>query len=208
MKYHCTLSLLMLAFVISCDEGGLIFIADSNEADVLTVDTSQVPDVSEEQALDSEDAVETDVFSGNVQPLFDIPQKSFRFETGGHADEAILVDVIAKDLPAIFGIALRIEWDSSVAELIDTEIEPLFGENAVYKAGVVRKGSLAIGMAYLGRKKGNERVLEGDVKVATLKFRPTSLSPFRISFFTPRCLIIDRSLSRVEVTYLSAIVNP
>jgi hypothetical protein len=212
MKLTATFGAILLAafLAVACDDGGVIAL-DPGADDATATDEAIAGD-AEVEAFEATpepgplDTVPTD----KVEQVPYIPDSSFRFEMSGRDGDTILVDVIARQVPPVFGIALRVEWDPEAADMLDPSMEPLFGDEpaAIYRSAPVRPGSLTIGMAYLGRKKGTERPLDGDVKVATLRLRPKTGKPFILSFFGPRCLLVNRNLEKVGATWLSSTVYP
>ncbi len=219
---RCVVVMLVVSWV-SCDSGGVVP-RDTTAPDEVVADEGFLSD--QEAWPDMEDHQVDEAWTGDTvspddsalpdmgpevtmvpQPY--IPAKSFRLEPAGREGDALVVHVVAHEFPALFGVALRVEWDPSVLDLRETSIVPVFGEEegtAVSRAALVRPGSLALAWAFLGSKQ--EAPLPADTRMATLTFgvlRPAS-SP--LSFFAPRCLVLTRRLDRVEAVYLGAQVAP
>ena len=207
MRRHVLWILVALACALPAACGSDVPAAIDGDVDALAPDGA--PDTA---SVDGDaDSVGADAtLVDTVQQIPFIPASSFRFEMAGRDGDALLIDVIGRDVPAVFGIALRIEWDPAAAQLLNTSLEKLFGDDtaAVYRSALLRPGSLTLGMAYLGVKKDSARALDGDVKVATLKMKPAASAPFVLSFFGPRCLLVTRYLGKVEATWLSATAYP
>lgn len=151
-----------------------------------------------------------DVPRDALLPAEYVPAGSFRFRMAGRDGAAFRVEVVARDFTALFGIALRVEWDPSKATLAGVETLPVFGDEgegaAVYRAAEVHPGSLALGLTH--RYYLWEADLAGDVVVATLRLRPVDGTPVGLSFYAPRSLVLDNDLGRVDATYLPAILYP
>lgn len=216
--------LLVLAAIAwtSCDSGGVI-VWDTNASDAALdgpspseTDPPPVGGDTPTDAAANDDLPPSDPWPQPevgpevaLNPIPYIPPRSFRIEPAGRDGDSLLVHVVARDLPAVFGIALRIEWDPEVLHLRETMLEPVFGENgssAIYKAAEVQPGSLALAWSFLGSKK--EAPLSGDVRLATLKLGVVRAGTTSITFFGPRCLVLTRRLDRVESVYLSAVASP
>lgn len=204
----------------ACDSGGVIsrdvFAPDAaspDEGPGLVVDTLEDPGVAESLDVTLDDPLfDTPVADAGpevtVIPRPYIPAKSFRLEPAGWEGEYLVVHLVARDFGAIFGVALRVEWDPSVLVLQDASLEPVFGEEgkaAIYRAAEVRPGSLAMAWALLGSK---EFAISKDVRFATLKFAVQRPTFSEIAFFEPRCLVLTRRLDKVAAVYLSAVVSP
>ncbi len=209
--------------VASCDSGGVIprdvGATDADAPDATSSVDSEV--MADPGALEVPDAAgggddaATDLLAPDLGPEVGvtpqpyIPAKSFRLEPAGREGDALVIHVVARDFDALFGVALRVEWDPEVLALADVGQERVFGDQgtaAIYRAGEVRPGSLALVWAFLGSKK--EAPLTGDVRLATLKLRVLKAASSPIAFFEPRCLVLTRRLDKVEAVYLSAIVSP
>ncbi len=156
------------------------------------------------------EATGDDVAHDTVQPASYVPARSFRFRGAGREGQAFKVEVVARDFDAVFGLALRVEWDPASLALVSATPQAIFGAEAdgagVYRAAEVRPGSLALGLAHLYYL-ANEP-LEGDVVVATLLLEPLDGRPADLAFFAPRCLVLDGDRSPIEASYLPAILNP
>lgn len=138
-----------------------------------------------------------------------IPAKSFRFEPAGRDGTAFLVDVVARDLGEVFGIALRVEFDPARLDVADVAFEPALGADgseAYYKWAPVRTGSVALGLTLATYSA--DTTMAGDVKLARLKVVPKGTEPAELSFFTNRCLVVTNRLEKVDATYLKATVYP
>jgi hypothetical protein len=118
--------------------------------------------------------------------------------------------VIARSLGTIFGVALRVEWDASAFERVESKVQEVMGTEdsgiAIYRDGEVRPGSLAVAASHLTNLA--ETDLDGDVILATLSLRSLNGEPSRLSFFEPRCLVLTRRLDRVATTYHGANLVP
>lgn len=207
----------------ACDSGGVVprdaGAVDPASSDIAPAFDPGLPGDAEEpgtaETVVDDVAIPEDVPPPDVGPEVTIhprpyfPARSFRLEPAGREGGALVVHVVARDFDALFGVALRIEWDPEVLVLRGTALDPVFGEagtEAIYKVAEVRPGSLALAWAFLGSKK--EAPLTGDVRMATLKFGVVKAAPSSIGFFAPRCLALTRRLEKVESAYLSAVVAP
>ncbi len=208
---------------LSCDSGGVVP-RDAGPVDTVSPDIgpavdSGIPGDAEEpgafEVVADDVAIPEDVPPLDVGPEVTIqarpyfPARSFRLEPAGRQGDALLVHVVARDFDALFGVALRVEWDPEVLVLRDTALDPVFGEAgtaAIYKVAEVRPGSLALAWAGLGSK--TEVPLTGDVRLATLTFGVVKAASSSITFYVPRCLALTRRLDKVESAYLSAVVTP
>lgn len=208
-------TLLLAFFFWSCDSGGVIYrdagqdIMGDDGAELVTQEASDpawaeaIPETEEVGAVQDSDLADGPEVMISLQPY--IPAKSFRIEPAGWDGDSFLVAVVARDFEAIFGVALRVEWDADVLRLEDVTLEPIFGEqDVIYKAAEVRPGSLTMVWSHIGAKK--EAKLESDKKMATLKFSVKKLAPTNIGFFVPRCLVLTRRLDKVEAIYIPALV--
>ena len=208
-----------IAALGGCDSGGFSFrdpsggaadapadrVSDGFDADAaIETRLDDAPDGTSEEIAAADGAVDTGL-EVRLQPQPYIPARSFRFEFARRDGDTLEVQLIARDLGAVFGIALRVEWDPTVLSLADATMAPLFGEQqAVYRTAEVRPGSLALAGAFLGSKQ--ETSLDGDVVVATLKLRVQAAGSSPLAFFEPRCLVLTRRLEKVDAVFLPATV--
>lgn len=206
----------VLAFAgAGCDKGGVVYRDSAGGA----VDVTEPADAIE-VAADAIEEVPSDVGASDVTPTADaladslvmkpnIPSKSFRFEMSGRDGDSFLVDVIARDLGTVWGLALRVEFDPAAVEYVDTIQAAAFGaegDAAVYKSAIVRPGSLTIGAMLKDYKAEVE--LTGDVPIVTLKLKPLAKTPSDLRFFAERCLVVTRKLEKVESTFLESKIHP
>ncbi|MBL6975604.1 MAG: hypothetical protein ISR64_07735 [Deltaproteobacteria bacterium] len=144
-----------------------------------------------------------------LQPVISSP--SIRFEMAGRDGKTVLINLVARDLGQVYGIALQVEFPAADFAFDGMDMEALFGTagtQALYLADVMAPGRLAVGMTHLGSGKEKEKNLEGDVKIAVLRLLPTTGKEGTLSFFEPRCLTVGRKLDKVEADYLPALVYP
>lgn len=204
------LSMLAMA-AAGCDTKPLQVTDPGKPADVPTADvpTADVP-VADVPGDGTGDAPAADVLHDVVKPAEYVPAGSFRFRGAGRDKDAFRVEVVARDLPAMFGMALRVEWDPAALSLVSATPAALFGDEAageaVYRAAEVRPGSLALGLAHLYYLATTP--LEGDVVVATLLLKPLDGRPADLAFFAPRCLVMDADRAAIEATYLPSTIMP
>jgi hypothetical protein len=151
-----------------------------------------------------------DALHDAVVPVAYIPAASFRFVSAGRDGEAFVIDVVARDFKATFGMALRVEWDPAALALVSARPAAIFGDEAageaVYRAAEIRPGSLALGLTHLYYLAAT--ALPGDVVVATLKVKSLNGTPADLRFFAPRCLLMDGDRAPIDATYLTATLNP
>lgn len=202
---------------LGCDSGGTESVSTSPDA---TGDTTGKDSASLEILADSDvsdlanpelhgtsaEEGPGEVFAAPERPY---PARSIRLQLPtqpeGFPAEFVL-DVVARDLPKVAGIALRIEWDNEDVEFDKAVFKPVFGQEgkeAVYRVALVRERSLALGIAHLGYK--GEHALEGDVVLAELHFKVPADHAWKAHFdlYEPRCLVLTRKLEPVEVSYIS-----
>jgi hypothetical protein len=156
------------------------------------------------------DTAAPDVPRDAVLPADAVPAQSFRFRMAGREGDAFVIEVVSRDLPAVFGMALRVEWDPARMALVGAQAAPVLGDEgageAIYKVAEIRPGSLALALTnayYLW-----DDALPGDTVVATLRLKPLDGRPADLSFFPARCLVVDHDLGRVDATYLASVVYP
>ena len=200
--------ILIVAFMVACDAGGTIsLVPDALEADESAVAAEIAPEAGGTELPLVDSGHDSQDQGPQVLPSPYIPAKTIRIEGAGRDGSNIAVALIARDFPEIYGIALRVEWDPALLQVVDVSIAPLFGTDGVYRFAEVRPGSLTIGMAHAMFNKLT--ALTGDKTIATLKFKPLSSAPASLTFFEPRCLWVADRLEKVEqVTYLGATVQP
>jgi len=176
----------------SNDDGGVEVLTDNYQIDFAGADIDSGDEVTS-------DATGLPEISGGSVPYY--PSPSFRFEQSGASEgNEVVLDVVAKDLGEVFGIALRIEWDTALAKLEDVEIQQVFAQDGVYKAKEIRPGSLALGMAHNASYK--KHTLSGDVVVAKVTLKLLKSGDLDINFFEPRCLVVTRRLEPIQPIYI------
>jgi hypothetical protein len=176
----------------SNDDGGVEVLTDKYQIDFAGADIDSGDEVTS-------DATGLPEISGGSVPYY--PSPSFRFEQSGASEgNEVVLDVVAKDLGEVFGIALRIEWDTALARLEDVEIQQVFAQDGVYKAKEIRPGSLALGMAHNASYK--KHTLSGDVVVAKVTLKLLKSGDLDINFFEPRCLVVTRRLEPIQPIYI------
>jgi hypothetical protein len=181
---------------VSNDDGGFEVLTDNYEVDYEIDSTGADIDSGDEV---TSDAIGLPEISGGSVPYY--PSPSFRFEQSGALEgNEVVLDVVAKDLGEVFGIALRIEWDTTLARLEDVELKQVFEQDGIYKAKEIRPGSLAIGMAHNASYK--KHTLSGDVVVAKVTLKLLKSGDNDISFFEPRCLVVTRRLEPIQPVYI------
>lgn len=201
-----TVILFSLAAAPGCDSGDLRSgpdVFDPGPVDTGT-DVQSIPDEAPEPGYYNPDVPHDTVL---LQPI--VPSPSFRFEMAGQEDGALLVNVVARDLGTVFGVALRVDYAPEDFEYLESTIHPLFGADgseAVYMDGSPRPGEIAIGMAHKGFQFETE--LPADAVLATIKLLPRTGKEAELSFFGERCLAVTRKLDKVEAAYVSAILYP
>lgn len=144
-----------------------------------------------------------------LQPVISSP--SIRFEMAGRDGQTLLINLVARDLGPVYGIALQVDYPAADFAFDGITLEEVFGTdggNALYLAEVMEPGRLAIGMTHKGFGKDKETDLTGDVTIAVLRLLPTTGKEGSLSFFKQRCLTVGRKLNKVEADYLPAIVYP
>jgi|GEM_PF-2866882 len=181
---------------VSNDDGGGEVLTDNYQIDFAGADIVSGDEVTSDSISDS---ISVPDISGGSVPYY--PSPSFRFEQSGALEgNEVVLDVVAKDLGEVFGIALRIEWDTTLARLEDVELKQVFEQDGIYKAKEVRPGSLAIGMAHNASYK--KHTLSGDVVVAKVTLKLLKSGDNDISFFEPRCLVVTRRLEPIQPVYI------
>jgi len=204
--------LILMAVFASCDSDDLRNTDD--KGDVLATDSMGDGVVGSEidSATDSiSEGANTDMPHDLLVQQTYVPDGSLRFEMAGREGENVLVNVVARNLGEVFGVALRVEWDPKDLEMTSVSFTEVFGEgdkHGVYLAAEVNPGSLAIGAAHKGIENGKETSLDGDVIVATISFRPDGAGETGLSFYQPRCLVLTGKLGKVDVVYMSAKLWP
>ena len=204
--------MLTIGAVSGCDKKSLCVRppADPGTVDPGGVDNGSMSDAITTDIVDLEGAP-TEVFQGEtVVPAAYIPPASFRFQGAGREGDAFRVEVVARDVKAVFGIALRVEWDPAALSLVSVVPAPILGDEgageAVYKAAEVRPVSLAIGLAHLYYEANT--ALDGDVVVATLVLKSLDGRAANLSFYEPRCMLVDSTRTQIDVTYLPSVLVP
>lgn len=205
---------LALALATGCADGGAVGVGPSDPG---TFDPGGIEDpgtivpdaVEEDVAPERDEGPAGDVLRDALVTAPWVPSPSVRFQAGVRDGDAWTVEVVARDLPAVFGIALRIDFDPARLAFVDAELPPVFGaegEGGIYRAAEVRPGSVTLASSH--RSYMAETALAGDTVVARLKVRPLSGAPVDLSFFAARSLVLTRRLEAVAVTYLPATLHP
>lgn len=215
--------LLLAAALVGCDTGGTVsFPGDLGRTDWLPwVEDLPVGDpggpgevdpnpaeIGNDEAQEADLPPQAEVPRDAVLPADDSPERSMRFAMAGREGEDFLIQVLARDFPGVFGIALRIAWDPERASLVSVTPGTALDSagDTVWAAREVRPGSLAIGYALQTYTDTAE--WSGDRLVATIRIHPTGPGPLPLSFVPSRSLVVDGSLARVETTWLSAVAWP
>lgn len=212
----------LLLALFGCDTGGTVGVpADPGRADWLAW-VEDVPEVRQEDAVPevpdpgTDDETGTDVLEDHgttgprdaVLPGDYVPAGSMRFRMAGREDGDLLVDVVGRDFRGVFGVALRVEWDPTLATLVQASAGPALDSagDTVGAAAEVRPGSLAVGLAL--RTYTDAADWTGDRVVATLRLRPLGGAPIPLAFLETRSLVVDGGLNRQAVTWLPAVAWP
>lgn len=206
----------MAAWGAACADGGAVGVGpmgpdvpDALDPGPLAVDDAVEADAPDPDAGDRDVPVQGDVGPGMLVTTPHIPPMSFRFEAAGHADGVWRIDVVARDFPDVFGVALRVEFDAAALAFEGADLAPIFGEEgggAIYRQAEVRPGSVTLGLSHLSFLA--EAPLEGDQVVATLSLRPLTDAASELTFFAPRSLVLTRRLESLSVSYLPATLHP
>lgn len=217
--------LLFCLFVASCDSGGVSTkVRDAYEASQVAGDGSVTSDAIPEATDLPNDTVEEDLNSPDTSPVDQglelsvtpepyYPSPSFRFQDARQDGDDLLIDIVARDLGPVFGIALRVEWDPKVLDFKDAALEPVFGaegDQALYRFALIEPGSLALALTHLYKgppASQNETDLSGDVRLGTLRFRPLQRGSTAIRFLRERSLTVTRRLERIETSFLEVTVG-
>jgi len=177
-------------------------VSNDDRAYEVSIDRYEVDSIYTDIFSEDEDAVDSNSLpqiSGGSVPYY--PSPSFRFEQDAALDgNKVILDVVAKDLGEVFGIALRIEWDPSLLELESVNLQQVFEQDGIYKAKEIRPGSLAIGIAHNASYKKHE--ISGDVVVAKMTLKLLKSGEVSITYYEPRCLVVTRRLEPVKPVYI------
>lgn len=202
------------AWGAACTDGGAIAVGPEGPGATDAFDPG--PGMPEDAAeTDAADAVARDLPAQDdagpgmlvTPPL--IPPMSFRFAAAGQTDGLWRIDVVARDFPDVFGMALRVEFEPATFAFEGADVAPVFGaeeEGAIYRQAEVRPGSVTLALSHLSFV--SETPLEGDQVVATLSLRPLTGAPGELTFFAPRSLVLTRRLESLSATFLPATLHP
>jgi len=212
----------LLLAATGCDTGGAVRIPwDSGRGDWMPW-VEDLPDAGQgDAALEVPDAVLPD--AGDLPAAADegssgprdavlpgdyLPARSVRFRMAGRDEGDLRVEVVARDFTGVFGIALRVEWDPTLATLVSAAPGTVLDSagDTVGAAAEVRPGSLAVGIAL--KTYTDAADWTGDRVVATLRLRPAGAAAIPLSFVLTRSSVVDGGLNRQEVTWLPAVAYP
>jgi hypothetical protein len=206
----------MAAWGAACADGGAVVVGpmgpdvpDALDPGPAVPDDGGEPDSLVPDATDRDLPAQRDVEPGTLVTTPHIPPMSFRFEDGGQTNGVRRIDVVARDFPDVFGVALRVEFDAAALAFEGADLAPIFGEEgsgAIYRQAEVRPGSVTLGLSHLSFL--GEAPLEGDRVVATLSLRPLTDAACELTFFAPRSLVLTRRLESLSVSYLPATLHP
>lgn len=201
----------MASWGTACTDGGAVGFGPTGPGapDAFDPGPAVPDDVIEPDVIDRDVPVQDDIGPGTLVTPPHIPPTSFRFEAAGHVDGVWQIDVVARDFPSVFGVALRVEFDPAVLAFEGAGLAPVFGDEgsgAIYRQAEVRPGSVTLGLSHLSFL--GEAPLEGDKVVATLSMRPLTDTPGELTFFAPRSLVLTRRLESLPVSYLPATLHP